>query len=115
MGKVGSLKLKSTSTSLKVSKLAKTSDNGTSNKYRNNTKNSNISNSRDSQSIDQKPVQLLSKKTPAQLAFEAAHQKKQKEKLPLLALKSHKEKVAEYNEYLGKLSEHHDIPKVGPG
>jgi protein FAM32A len=32
-----------------------------------------------------------------------------------LASKSHKEKVAEFNEYLGKLSEHHDIPKVGPG
>lgn len=61
------------------------------------------------------PVKLVTQKTPAQLAFEAAQQKKQQEKLPLLAGKSHKEKVAEFNEYLAKLSEHHDIPKVGPG
>lgn len=61
------------------------------------------------------PVKLVTQKTPAQLAFEAAQKKKQQEKLPLLAAKSHKEKVAEFNEYLGKLSEHHDIPKVGPG
>ena len=60
-------------------------------------------------------VKLITKKTSAQLAFEAAQTKKQQEKLPGLAAKSHKEKVAEFNEYLGKLSEHHDIPKVGPG
>lgn len=60
-------------------------------------------------------VKVKTQKTPAQLAFEAAQLKKQQEKLPILAAKSHKEKVAEFNEYLGKLSEHHDIPKVGPG
>lgn len=54
-------------------------------------------------------------KTPAELAFEAAQKKRQAEKLPQLARKSHKEKVAEYNDYLSKLSEHHDVPKVGPG
>ena len=54
-------------------------------------------------------------KTAAELAFEAAQKRKQAEVLPELARKSHKEKVSEFNEYLGKLSEHHDIPKVGPG
>lgn len=54
-------------------------------------------------------------KTAAELAFEAAQKRKQAEILPELARKSHKEKVTEFNEYLGKLSEHHDIPKVGPG
>lgn len=98
MGKLGSLKLKSKNEpSTKVSKPT------------NNTNNTN------NNSTMLKPVKLLTKKTPAQLAFEAAQQKKQKEKLPTLAAKSHKEKVAEFNEYLGKLSEHHDIPKVGPG
>jgi protein FAM32A len=62
-----------------------------------------------------KIIPISDQKTPSQLAFEAAQQKKQREKLSLLASKSHKEKVAEFNEYLGKLSEHHDIPKVGPG
>lgn len=60
-------------------------------------------------------VKLTNQKTPAQLTFEAAQKKKLQEKLPTLASKSHKDKVAEFNEYLGKLSEHHDIPKVGPG
>lgn len=31
------------------------------------------------------------------------------------ALKSHKERVAEFNEKLENMSEHYDIPKVGPG
>ena len=26
-----------------------------------------------------------------------------------------RERIAEYNEHLSNLSEHHDIPKVGPG
>lgn len=95
MGKLGSLKLKSkTDLSTKVSKPVNNAGN---------------------KSAILKPLQLQSKKTPAQLAFEAAQQKKQKEKLPILAAKSHKEKVAEFNEHLGRLSEHHDIPKVGPG
>ena len=96
MGKVGgSLKLKNTSNNNKIGKEKM----NTSAKINSNTSTS---------------IQLISK-TPSQLAFEAAQQKKQKQKLPLLASKSHKEKVAEFNEYLGKLSEHHDIPRVGPG
>ena len=31
------------------------------------------------------------------------------------AAKSHKEKLAEMNDKLARLTEHHDIPKVGPG
>ncbi|KAK3196002.1 hypothetical protein K4F52_000870 [Lecanicillium sp. MT-2017a] len=30
-------------------------------------------------------------------------------------LKTHKERVEELNSYLSKLSEHHDMPKIGPG
>jgi protein FAM32A len=29
--------------------------------------------------------------------------------------KSYRQRVEEYNAYLNSLSEHHDIPKVGPG
>lgn len=32
-----------------------------------------------------------------------------------LAVKSHRERVKEFNEQLASLSEHYDIPKVGPG
>jgi protein FAM32A len=31
------------------------------------------------------------------------------------ASKTHREKVKEFNQYLNELSEHNDIPKVGPG
>lgn len=30
-------------------------------------------------------------------------------------MKTHKERVEELNTYLSKLSEHHDMPKIGPG
>ncbi|KFA55085.1 hypothetical protein S40293_03533 [Stachybotrys chartarum IBT 40293] len=30
-------------------------------------------------------------------------------------LKTHKERVEQFNTYLSKLSEHHDMPKIGPG
>ncbi|KAM3457675.1 hypothetical protein NHJ6243_007696 [Beauveria neobassiana] len=30
-------------------------------------------------------------------------------------LKTHKERVEQLNTYLSKLSEHHDMPKIGPG
>ncbi|KAJ3117656.1 hypothetical protein HDU96_006086 [Phlyctochytrium bullatum] len=53
--------------------------------------------------------------TPAEQRFEEIRKKRQAEKAAKVAAKSHKERVAEFNEYLGKLSEHHDIPKVGPG
>lgn len=32
-----------------------------------------------------------------------------------MAGKSHRERVQEYNEKLSQLTEHNDIPKVGPG
>jgi protein FAM32A len=41
--------------------------------------------------------------------------KREAERLAKVAAKSHRERVQEYNEKLSKLSEHHDIPKVGPG
>jgi len=30
-------------------------------------------------------------------------------------LKTHKERVEELNTYLSRLSEHHDMPRIGPG
>lgn len=40
---------------------------------------------------------------------------KQMERVSKAANKSHKDRVSEFNQKLEKLSEHHDIPKVGPG
>ncbi|ORY91563.1 hypothetical protein BCR35DRAFT_328165 [Leucosporidium creatinivorum] len=57
----------------------------------------------------------LSGKTEAQRKFEEVQKKRLLEKAAKLANKSHKERVAEFNEKLEAMSEHHDIPRVGPG
>lgn len=56
-----------------------------------------------------------SPKQPQKTASERAFEEAQERKLAEQVKKSHKERVAELNEKLSKLSEHHDIPKVGPG
>lgn len=59
-------------------------------------------------------------KTEAERRFEEVRRKKLLElagsanSRPEL-LKTHKERVEELNTYLSKLSEHHDMPKIGPG
>jgi protein FAM32A len=37
------------------------------------------------------------------------------ERVAKQAAQSHRDRVAEFNQKLENLSEHHDIPKVGPG
>ncbi|KAJ1960922.1 hypothetical protein IWQ62_004046 [Dispira parvispora] len=54
-------------------------------------------------------------KTEAERKFEEVQQKRKMDRIQSLANKSHRERVAELNEYLETLSEHYDIPKVGPG
>ncbi|GAA6062791.1 hypothetical protein JCM10212_002160 [Sporobolomyces blumeae] len=56
-----------------------------------------------------------STKTKAQLKFEEVQRKRLLEKAAKAATKSHKERVAEFNEKLENLSEHYDTPKIGPG
>ncbi|CAO1629976.1 unnamed protein product [Sympodiomycopsis kandeliae] len=55
------------------------------------------------------------KRTDAELRFEKIQNERRKEKIRKQASKSHKDRVGEFNKYLEGLSEHHDIPKVGPG
>ncbi|KAF9977706.1 hypothetical protein BGZ65_007281 [Modicella reniformis] len=50
-------------------------------------------------------------KTAAERMFEEV----QRKRVLKAAMKSHKEKVAELNKKLEELTEHYDIPKVGPG
>lgn len=55
-------------------------------------------------------------RTAAERAYDAAYRRSRERKMiEDMASKSHKDKVREFNEKLSKLSEHHDIPKVGPG
>ncbi|CEG01145.1 Protein of unknown function DUF1754, eukaryotic [Ostreococcus tauri] len=56
------------------------------------------------------------RRTEAEKAYEEAYRKQHEARLVReLASKSHKDKVREFNEKLSKMSEHHDLPKIGPG
>ncbi|KAN0133211.1 DUF1754 domain containing protein [Lactarius tabidus] len=55
------------------------------------------------------------KKTAAEKRFQQVQRKRLNDKVKKLAGKTHKDRVHEFNSKLESLSEHHDIPKVGPG
>ncbi|KAF9569544.1 hypothetical protein BGW38_008797, partial [Lunasporangiospora selenospora] len=62
----------------------------------------------------QKPIRVI-EMTAAERKFEEIQKKRQEEKVLKSAQTSHKERVAEFNRQLEELTEHYDIPKVGPG
>ncbi|XP_056174846.1 uncharacterized protein LOC115671386 isoform X2 [Syzygium oleosum] len=53
--------------------------------------------------------------TPEERRFLQQTEKIELERLAKNASKSHRDRVQEFNQYLANLSEHYDIPKVGPG
>jgi protein FAM32A len=54
-------------------------------------------------------------KTEAERRYDEMRRKRLEERLKKEGVKTHKEKVEELNKYLSGLSEHHDMPKIGPG
>ena len=54
-------------------------------------------------------------RTDAQRRFEEQRRKRLEERLKRDGVKTHKQRVEELNKYLSGLSEHHDMPKIGPG
>ncbi|KAK3052342.1 hypothetical protein LTR09_006552 [Extremus antarcticus] len=54
-------------------------------------------------------------KTEAQRRHEERRRKRLDERLKREGVKTHKERVEELNKYLSNLSEHHDMPRIGPG
>lgn len=54
-------------------------------------------------------------KTRAEIKFEETQKMRLLEKVKKQALKTHKDRVADFNLRLENQSEHFDIPKVGPG
>eukprot|EP01105_Mastigella_eilhardi_P021541 TRINITY_DN5226_c0_g1_i1.p1 TRINITY_DN5226_c0_g1~~TRINITY_DN5226_c0_g1_i1.p1 ORF type:complete len:154 (-),score=49.15 TRINITY_DN5226_c0_g1_i1:63-503(-) len=54
-------------------------------------------------------------KTKAQLEFAVLKAKREAAMVKKLAEKTHRDKIVEFNQKLANLSEHYDIPKVGPG
>ncbi|EES05596.1 hypothetical protein BDA96_04G269800 [Sorghum bicolor] len=53
--------------------------------------------------------------TPAERRYIEQKQKIDMQKLAKVANKSHRDRIQDFNQYLANLSEHYDIPKVGPG
>ncbi|KAK0363701.1 hypothetical protein LTR91_020798 [Friedmanniomyces endolithicus] len=53
-------------------------------------------------------------KTEAQKRHDERRRKRLDERLEKEGIKTHKERVEELNKYLSGLSEHHDMPKIGP-
>ena len=58
---------------------------------------------------------VVDNRTAAEKRYDEQMEKNQERQIQKMASKSHRDKVRDFNEYLSKLSEHHDIPKVGPG
>ncbi|EPQ26417.1 uncharacterized protein PFL1_06065 [Pseudozyma flocculosa PF-1] len=68
--------------------------------------------------IEDKEAELAAsgrKQTESEKKFEEMRRKRMHQRIQKEAKLSHKEKVDAFNQYLASLSEHHDIPKVGPG
>mmetsp|Transcript_650 Transcript_650/g.2510 ORF Transcript_650/g.2510 Transcript_650/m.2510 type:complete len:115 (+) Transcript_650:27-371(+) len=61
------------------------------------------------------PPKRQDNRTAVEKRYDEQAAKTQARLIQSMASKSHKDKVKDFNEYLSKLSEHHDIPKVGPG
>lgn len=57
----------------------------------------------------------VDRRTEAEKRFEEKMLEAEKKRLAKLAHTSHRDRVRDFNEKLAQLSEHHDIPKVGPG
>ncbi|XP_012076315.1 protein FAM32A [Jatropha curcas] len=53
--------------------------------------------------------------TPAERRYLQQWEKIDLQRLTKMASKSHRDRIQEFNQYLANLSEHYDIPKVGPG
>ncbi|AQK55043.1 CGI-like protein [Zea mays] len=53
--------------------------------------------------------------TPAERRYMEQKQKIGMKKMGKVANKSYKDRMQDFNQYLANLSEHYDIPKVGPG
>lgn len=54
-------------------------------------------------------------KTEAEKRFDEHRRKRLDERLKREGVKTHKQRVEELNRYLSGLSEHHDMPRIGPG
>ncbi|KAI9845018.1 MAG: hypothetical protein M1837_005162 [Sclerophora amabilis] len=62
-----------------------------------------------------KAEDLQAGKTESERRHEEKKRRRLNERLKREGVKTHKERVEELNKYLSNLSEHHDMPRIGPG
>ena len=55
------------------------------------------------------------RRTDAEKRYAEKMEKREVENLRKMAQRSHRDRITQFNEHLGQLTEHYDIPKVGPG
>lgn len=53
--------------------------------------------------------------TPAERRYVEQRERIDQHRLAKTANKSHRDRIQDFNQYLANMSEHYDIPKVGPG
>ncbi|TVY57166.1 Protein FAM32A [Lachnellula cervina] len=75
------------------------------------------SNSPHDPNLDLKTLEPISSdgKTPSERAYEETRRKRLADRIAREGPKTHKQRVEELNKYLSTLSEHHDMPRIGPG
>ena len=54
-------------------------------------------------------------RTEMEKRVQRTKEEREKQKIRALASKSYRERVEDFNQHLDTLTEHYDIPKVGPG
>lgn len=54
-------------------------------------------------------------RTPAERRYLEQVEKIERQRAAKLAAKSHRQRIEDFNKYLADMTEHYDIPKVGPG
>jgi len=59
--------------------------------------------------------EYVDRRTAAEKRYEEQLAKREKDRISKIVSKSHRERIEEFNQRLANLSEHYDIPKVGPG
>ncbi|KAK1576969.1 hypothetical protein Q3G72_017936 [Acer saccharum] len=72
-------------------------------------------NDADKQIVEEKAAPYDDHLTPAERRYIDQRQKLDVNRLAKESNKSHRDRIQDFNQYLANMSEHYDIPKVGPG
>ncbi|KAK4269594.1 hypothetical protein QN277_022731 [Acacia crassicarpa] len=64
---------------------------------------------------EEKPPHYDDHLTPAERRYIEQREQLDVHRLAKIANKSHRDRIQDFNQYLANMSEHYDIPKVGPG